>query len=49
MSKKFDIRTRQGRARRRAKSSQFNPYTLYPNTESFVAMRRNMKQNRKAK
>ncbi len=48
MSKKYDIRTRQGRSRRRSDSTQFNPDTLLPHTAKFIAERKAKRMKRKA-
>ena len=47
MAKKFDINTRQGRARRRARPELFNQHTLQPHTAKFIAKRNEKKKPRK--
>ena len=43
--KKYDINTRQGRARRVGNTSQFNPDTLRPHSKKFVAARQAEKRS----
>jgi hypothetical protein len=47
--KKFDIRTRQGRARRRNRDDIFNPDSLQPHHGAELAMRQAAKTMKKMK
>lgn len=44
MSKKYDMSTRAGRARRHGNYVQFNPDTLLPHSREFIAARNNAKR-----